>query len=165
MTCADVTELLDAFVDAELPPPMLLAVARHAAACPSCDTEVRQLSALHEAIDRTGRAAAETLDLSRVWPAVEARIDRVEARRGFAQRLRSAPVWGAALAMAAGALFWMRGTEPDSGHVVARAAAARPNHAVIERIDSNGPFELRRDRKSGTTLIMVSAADTTGGVP
>jgi len=28
---------------------------------------------------------------------------------------------------------------------------------VIERIDSSGHFELRRERKNGTTLIMVSA--------
>src|SRR5262245_39265891 len=164
MTCADVTELLDAFVDAELPPPMLLAVARHAAACTPCDTEVRQLAALHEVVDQASRAAAERVDLSGVWPAVEGRIERIDTRRAFGRRLRSAPMWGAALAMAAGALFWLRGTEPETARSVARTAT-RPNHAVIERIDSNGPFELRRDRKSGTTLIMVSAADTAGGAP
>ena len=38
------------------------------------------------------------------------------------------------------------------------AAHVRPNQAVIERIDSEGGrFELRRERKNGTTLIMVSA--------
>src|SRR5207247_2105358 len=33
MTCAEVEGLLDAFVDAELPAPALLAVARHAGGC------------------------------------------------------------------------------------------------------------------------------------
>jgi hypothetical protein len=38
------------------------------------------------------------------------------------------------------------------------ATRARPNQAVIERIDSEGGrFELRRERKNGTMLIMVSA--------
>jgi hypothetical protein len=40
------------------------------------------------------------------------------------------------------------------------ARPARPNQAVIERINSDGRrFELRRERKLGTTLIMVSAVD------
>jgi hypothetical protein len=39
-----------------------------------------------------------------------------------------------------------------------QVAHARPNQAVIERIDSEGSrFAIRRERKNGTTLIMVSA--------
>jgi len=47
----------------------------------------------------------------------------------------------------------MRSPEPEPARL---AAAPRRNQAVIERIDSSGHFELRRDRKYGTTLIMVS---------
>jgi hypothetical protein len=38
------------------------------------------------------------------------------------------------------------------------AARPRPNQTVIDRLDSDSArLELRRERKYGTTLIMVSA--------
>jgi len=152
MTCPDVAELLDGFVDAELPGPMLLAVARHAAACPACDGAVRELTGLHEVVERVGRADGEALDLTGVWPAVAAGMARADARRAWGRRLRAAPLWGVALAAAAAAVFWLRASEPPRTRI-----AARPNQAIIERLDSGGArFELRRERKNGTTLIMVS---------
>ena len=89
-----------------------------------------------------------------MWPAVSAGIDRHDARAAWRRRLRTAPAWGVALAAAATALVWLRSPGPDPPRLAARP---RPNQAVIERIDSSGHFELRRERKNGTTLIMVSA--------
>ena len=154
MTCGEVEALLDAFVDAELPAPMLLAVARHAGGCGACDTAVRELTALREAVERSVAGEAEALDLSRVWPAVRKGIDRHDARAAWRRRLGTVPAWGLALAAAASAVFWLRSPGPEPARVAARP---RPNQTVIERIDSSGPFELRRERKNGTTLIMVSA--------
>lgn len=156
MTCSDVTELLDAFVDAELPAAMLLAVARHAGACATCDAAVRELSALHEAVEQVALTDAETLDLSGVWPAVAQRIGETVSRRAWRERLRGAPAWGMAIAaMAAGAVLYVR--PPSSEPPTRVATRPRPNQAVIERINSDGSrFELRRERKYGTTLIMVS---------
>jgi anti-sigma factor RsiW len=155
MTCADVSQLLDAFVDSELPPPMLVAVARHAATCAACDAAVRDLTALHDTVGATMRADAEALDLSGIWPALAGEMDRVDARRAWKRRLQGAPLWGAAaMAMAASAVFLFRPASPPPRMV----AQARPNHAVIERLDSGGHVELRRDRKEGTTLIMLTAA-------
>jgi anti-sigma factor RsiW len=157
MTCTDVETLLDAFVDAELPGPMLLAVARHAGTCVACDQAVRQLTALHEAVEQTVGKDAESLDLSGVWPGVERRIARVEERRTWARRARSLPAWGAIAAMAAGAALWLRPV-PDPPR---QEAKSRPNFTVVERLNAAGnPVALRRERKNGTTLIMVSAADT-----
>ena len=156
MTCGDVAQLLDAFVDAELPAPTLLAVARHAGACPSCDVAVRALTTLHDSIERTAREDADALDLSGVWPAVEQSIEHGESRRRWMRRARRVPAWGLALAAAASAFFWFQAPAPLPGpvHVAARP---RPNQTVIERINSDSPrFELRRERKFGTTLIMVS---------
>ena len=153
MTCGEVAGLIDAFVDAELPAPALLAVARHAGGCEACDAAVRELSALREAVERSVAAEAETLDLSRVWPAVSQGVERHDARVEWRRRLRTVPAWGVALAVAASAVLWMRSPEPEPTRL---AAAPRRNQAVIERIDSSGHFELRRDRKYGTTLIMVS---------
>jgi anti-sigma factor RsiW len=160
MTCADVAPLLDAFVDAELPAPMLLAVARHAGACGACDGALRELVALREAVERSVRP--ETLDLSRIWPAVAAGVARAETGRTWRRRLRAAPAWGVAIAAAAGAILWLRTPAPEAPRVAARP---RPNQTVIERLDSEGArFELRRERKYGTTLIMVSG-DADEAVP
>jgi anti-sigma factor RsiW len=156
MTCGDVAQLLDSFVDAELPAPTLLAVARHAGACPSCDLAVRALSTLHDSIERTAREDAETLDLSGVWPVVEERIERGDSRRRWVRRARRAPAWGLALAAAASVFFWFQTQSPEQP-ATRIAAHPRPNQTVIERINSDSPrFELRRERKFGTTLIMVS---------
>ena len=155
MTCEDASPLLDAFVDAELEGQTLIAVARHAAACPSCDATLRELTALQEAVGRQGRHDAESLDLSGLWPKLEPELERADARRAWRRRLRSAPVWGG-LALAASALLFLGSQQSPPAKVATRA---RPNQAVIERIDSEGGrFELRRERKNGTMLIMVSAA-------
>jgi len=154
MTCGEVEALLDAFVDAELPAAMLLAVARHAGACTACDAVVRELTTLREVVERSVAAEAEALDLSRVWPAVSQGIERLDARVEWRRRLRTVPAWGVALAVAASAVLWVRSPGPEPQRVAARP---RPNQTVIERIDSSGHFELRRERKNGTTLIMVSA--------
>jgi anti-sigma factor RsiW len=161
MTCADVTELLDAFIDAELPGPMLLAVARHAGGCADCDGALREAAAFRETLERETRAEAETLDLSGVWPAVVERIDRVDTRAAWRRRLRAAPAWGAALAAAAAlATVWLRpGVTPEP----VRYAAPRKNNAVIERLNTGGlPFQIRSDRKYGTTAIMVSSESEAG---
>jgi hypothetical protein len=160
MTCRDVTQLLDRFADAELPGPMLVAIARHAAGCPACDGAVRALAGLHEAVERAIGAEVDTLDLSSVWANVERGIDRIEARRVWLRRLRSVPAWGGAAAIAAGALLWLRTTPEPPARMASRP---RPNQAVIERIDSEAArLELRRERKNGTTLIMVSADGEAG---
>ncbi len=155
MTCEDASQLLDAFVDAELEGPALIDVARHAASCPSCDAALRELMALHEVVGQRGRADADALELSGLWPALEPQLEQADARRAWRRRLRSAPVWGA-LAIAASALFFLSG---PTQRPATQTARARPNRTVIERIDSEGGrFELRRERKNGTTLIMVSAS-------
>lgn len=156
MTCADVGPLLDAFVDAELPAPMLLAVARHAGGCAPCDASIRELTSLHEIVERTVHTDAEELDLSGLWPAVEAGMARVDARRAWLRRVRSVPAWGVALAAAAGAVLWLRAPAMETPRQV--ASTHRPNQAVIDRLSSDGSrVAIARERKLGTTLIMVSA--------
>jgi anti-sigma factor RsiW len=156
MTCAEIEPLLDAFVDGELSGPTLLAVARHTGGCPTCESAVRRLVDLQAAVDRVVRSAAERLDLSSVWPVVQQAIAPTETRRAWSRRLRTVPVWGAAAAaLAAGAVFWLRAPLPE--RVAGPVAHARPNQAVIERLVSSDGARVVRDRKYGTTLIMVNA--------
>src|SRR5579885_498936 len=88
MTCGDVERLLDAFIDRELPAPMLLEVARHASACPPCDATLRQVATLGDLIGQTLADDAAALDLAPVWPAVARGIER-STRRRRSRRARS----------------------------------------------------------------------------
>jgi anti-sigma factor RsiW len=157
MTCEEAAPLLDAFVDAELEGPALIDVARHAASCKACDDALQELIALHETLGRHGLADAGSVDLSGLWQSLEPELKKVDARRAWRRRLRSSsPLWGG-LAIAASALLFLSGPQKETV-VASKPPVYRPNQAVIERIDSEGGrFELRRERKNGTTLIMVSA--------
>lgn len=161
MTCRDVEQLLGHFVDAELPPPMLLAVARHAGTCPACDQAARELTELHDAIAHTVEAQVAEFDFSRVWPEVERRIapERREVAGGW-RRLSSTPLWGGALAIAASALFFLQ-MPANTPQVVVRQ---KPK-PVVSRVDRNQAFidrlagkrvAVRREPKSGTTMIWVN---------
>ena len=158
MTCADVERLADAFADAELPAPTMLAVARHAAGCSTCDESVRRLQALQESVAQAVRAETDALDLSGVWPAVAAAADRVDARRSWSRRARALPAaLAGALAVAAAAVFWMQGVRPavESGPAVV-VSRTLPNQAYIDRL-AGKDLRLRREPRSGTTIIWVNA--------
>jgi anti-sigma factor RsiW len=163
MTCSDVEQLLGHFVDAELPPPMLLAVARHAAGCRDCDQAARQLTALHEAIAHTVEADVAMLDLSGVWSAVDRRIAPIEPSSvGWRRRVRSKPLWGGALAAAASALFFLQTQVGGPLPLPLPVTVSKPkrpqmaqNQAFIDRLAGKG-VAVRREPKSGTTIIWVN---------
>ena len=181
MTCPDVEQFLDAFVDTELPAPQLLDVARHAAGCTACDMAIRDLAALRQSVAALVEREACALDLSGVWPAVEAAINppvRRSARIVALQRaVPAAPVWAAIMAIAASVFVWLSGPSTElaaqvatqvasTGGPVASAPAARPasapiramrssNHADIDRL-AGKDIAVRREPKSGTTIIWVN---------
>src|SRR4029077_32248 len=125
--------------------------------CSGCDGAVRELTGLRESLEQL-RVDADALDLGGAGTAGGRAAGRGAARGAWARRVRMAPAWGLGLA-AASALFWLRTPAPAPTR---RAARPRPNQAVIERIDSGAArLELRRERKYGTTLIMVNAAAAT----
>ncbi len=172
MTCPDVAQLLDAFVDTELPPAQLLDVARHAASCATCDGAIRDLTALRQSVAALVEREARQLDLSGIWPAIDAATaPRRSARVVALQRaVPAAPVWGALLALAASLFFWFSGATrqaPDqiAGSIadrqVASASSTAPglaigsgNHAYIDRL-AGKDIAVRREPKSGTTIIWV----------
>jgi len=175
MTCPDVEQLLGAFVDTELPPPQLLDVARHAATCPACDAAIRELTEVRASVAALLEREVRQLDLSGVWPAVDAAIDQQVPRRPRLVALRgTAPartrMWAALMAVAATAFLWLRGpsTHPHPGRqpvTVASASSGRAsrisNDAGIDRIAGRG-ITMRREPKSGTTIIWVSSNSAEG---
>jgi hypothetical protein len=175
MTCNDVSQLLDPFLDTELPPPMLLAVAKHAATCTPCDTTIRELTELRELVARDNAAAVDALDFSGVWSAVEGGMDAHDAAQARARRIRSLPMWGTMVAMAASVMLWFAGGyQPDKADLVkpavdrpaaiARAERVRPNPnwkqtanaTYIDRLKSQRAVDVRREPKGGTTVIWVN---------
>jgi hypothetical protein len=135
MTCSDVEQLLDGFVDTELPAAQLLDVARHAAGCAACDMAIRDLAALRQSVAELVEREAQSLDLSSVWPAVEAAIASPAplTTRGarilpLRRRVTAAPLWGALMALAASVFVWLSGPSTELATQVATqvASADRP---------------------------------------
>ena len=166
MTCADIERLVDAFADAELPTSTMVAVARHAAGCASCEESVRRLQDLHDAVVHAVRTEVDALDFSGLWPVVTAAADRVDARRTWARRARAMPAAAAgALAVAAAAVFWFQGIRvaptPESRPAPAVASyRVLPNQTFFDRLTGKD-LRVRREPRSGTTIIWVNA--TMGG--
>lgn len=174
MTCNDVSTLLDPFLDTELPPPMLLAVAKHAATCPPCDATIRELTELRELVARDNAAAVDDLDFSGVWTAVEAGMDRHDTAQARTRRIRSLPMWGTMVAMAASVMLWFAGSYAPEAQQSTRGTPAtqvahhqertRPNPAwkqtanatYIDRLKSQRAVDVRREPKGGTTVIWVN---------
>jgi anti-sigma factor RsiW len=155
MTCGDVETLLDAFLDSELPPPMLVSVARHAAGCAACDDSIRSMTQMRERLADAIRVDAAALDLSALWPRIEAAVDATERRRRWSERVRGTPVWIAGLAAAAAALLMVRSLQQSPPTAGVRVARFPPNHAYIDRLAGRDVL-LRREAKSGTTVIWVN---------
>ena len=164
MTCQDVAQLLDGFVDTELSPSELLDVARHAAICANCDGTIRELTGLRESVAWLVEGEGRTLDLSGVWPAVAATIPRSTRRRHRGSIVpRQLPVWGAVMALAASVLLWLGTAGQPPSHAPKQIAsveqsatrARAANHAVIDRLTGKD-IAVRREPKSGTTVIWVN---------
>lgn len=172
MTCADALEQLDAFIDGELPPSSSVEVARHLSGCAPCDRTVQGMLAMRDALVTASERSVADMDFSTVWPAVAQAIDRADgqrawrergaARRGFSRTLG----WGTVAAIAAGTMLFFRPSVPttptrlasntSSPTAATRGAAKRlPNHVVIDRL-SGKDIALRRESKSGTTMIWVN---------
>jgi anti-sigma factor RsiW len=170
MTCSDVERLLDAFIDRELPPPMLLEVARHASACPPCDETVRQFAALGEAVGQTVALDVDALDLSGVWPAVATAIDRETWRRRWRQRLRQVPAAAITFAAAASLAIWLTSPGTGPGTMVTQRPLQKPplkvarlhDQPVIARL-AGKDVAVRSEPKAGTTLFWVNYPVGAGG--
>jgi len=141
---------------------MLLEVARHAGNCSTCDRAVREMTALRSSLEQMVRGELEGIDLSGVWPASSNGSWRSDRRGVWGRVPRRLPMWGAAAAaIAAGTLLWFRTPPPEP----VRVTHARPESGVIERLVSSqgSRVGIMKDRKYGTTLIMVSAPGEDAG--
>jgi anti-sigma factor RsiW len=170
VSCADVEERLDAFIDGELSPSESVDVARHAGGCSRCDATMRGMLDVREALIAASERGVDALDLAGVWPHVETAIARGQAQAAWRERSvarRAVPrglVWGTIAAMAATGIIMLRPTTPPTQvaeNVAPPPAPTRvvdrrlPNHVHIDRLEGKD-VGVRRERKSGTTVIWVN---------
>jgi len=158
MHCPDVQPKLDAFVDTELSPRELVEVARHVAECVTCDASVKALMTLHDVVQETTEADVSTVDLGGIWSSVEAAMGVHDASRraGIVRRLpvRSASLWLAGMAMAAGVMLFLgAGGEPPAAPP---RIATGPRTPVIERYVGVST-SITRDDQTGAMLINLGS--------
>jgi hypothetical protein len=107
MTCDEVRERLDDFIDAVLAPTDARAVAEHLRGCASCRAEADGLRNLLAGARALGRGIEPARDL---WPAIERQIAAGTVRRGRFGWWPGAALGGHALLAAAALLVAVLGT-------------------------------------------------------
>jgi Putative zinc-finger len=169
MTCAEVRQRLDDYVDGELPSGELHEVELHLAACPACSGEERAIRALLAHAAALPRRASPSRDL---WPEIAAEIGAGKGARVLGFPARPAALGGLLAAAAAlfVALVIRSGPSPEStpagtssGSPAPTLAAASPGlelqgaEADYERAARAllATLEARRDELGPETLRNV----------
>lgn len=154
--CREVQNLLPLFFDSELDSRQMRAVALHSARCPSCETQLRELEAVQEAVARTVNEGVEDIDLGTLWPAIEPRLRpaqpplRARWRLWREERqpiggLGGALVGAAAVGFAI-ALVTLQPAPPSGAPALAQSPAGLVENAVsIDSIDSASDIALLKE--------------------
>ncbi len=99
MTCAEIRELLNDFVDGDAAPEMAVAIREHTASCAACAAELASLVRVRDATSLLPRDIEPNTDL---WSGIESRLDGNILRMPQRKRL----VWRAGLVVAASVLVF-----------------------------------------------------------
>ena len=169
-TCPDFERRFDGFLDGELDPHSLRAMALHAGQCAACGRELERAERLQELLASAVEEKIESLDASELWASIAAKLepvrisawDRVRARVADALTIRTwvrpLPVLALSGAVAALLAFWLW-PSPSEPPVVEIAN----NHAQIERIESSAPHvAVWSEPENHTTAIWVTSYDPEG---
>jgi|SRR5262245_3645923 len=164
MSCRETRPLLPLFFDGELEARQMRAVALHSTRCTACESELRQLERLQEAVASHVTAMVDEVDLGAIWAGIAPRLDARAPT--FVQRLRAwwderefgwavrAPVFAAAgLALAVGVGMWM---QREDAHRKPELASRVDNSAVLDSVQSSADsVALVTDAETNTTLLWV----------
>jgi anti-sigma factor RsiW len=169
-TCPDFERRFDGFLDGELDPQSLRAMALHAGQCPNCGRDLERAERLQSLLASAVEERVESRDVSGLWPAIAAELERApsgawgrmcsSAVDAFAARawLRPLPALALSGAVAAALAFWMW---PGASEPVAVEIAN--NHAQIERIASSAPHvAVWSEPENHTTAIWVASYEPEG---
>ena len=161
MTCREVENVADLFIDGELEARVMRAVAMHITRCPLCEALIQRLERLQDVISETFNDAVASVDFSRFWSAVSARAGDVRPSwlRWSAELLTPGRAFAAAavIALVVSGVALYRGTAEAP-------SAVRANNQV--RIDSlvaeSDSVALLSEPRSNTTVIWVMPVAETG---
>lgn len=128
MTCAELDDRLDAWVDRTLPEADRREVESHLAACPACREQERRLRQLLAHASALPRSVSPPRDL---WPEISRRIERERAWSW--PRIRS---WQPLLAVAAAVVIALLA-------VVLRQPAPTPPHTVVIPSPAAGAYQTQ----------------------
>jgi anti-sigma factor RsiW len=173
MTCRETRPLLPLFFDGELEARQMRAVALHSTRCPDCETELRYLEHLQDAVASHISTLVDDIDLGQVWAGVAPRLGSPvpslgrRLRAWWEEREGGWMVRGPAFAGVAAALLltlvlWPRDEAPSgSAALGARGVetASRDtvdNSAVLDSVQSSvDSVALVTDAETNTTLLWI----------
>ncbi len=172
MTCRETSNLLPLFLDGELDPRQMRAVALHSSRCVHCESELRQLERLQELVSTTVASAVDEIDLSEFLAGVEARLGpgrcswRNRARAWWEERefnWTTVPVLVSVGAIAALALIlWTRAPQPTTRPDASQVA---DNTTSIDSLDTDlDSVAVLNDPETSTTVLWVSDDAAANGV-
>ena len=150
------------------------AVALHDTRCPDCELELRHLERLQELVSDTVSSRVDEIDLTNLWPTVEAQLGTVrvswwsratdwwrDGQHPWALRL---PAFAAAAAIAVLALLLlMRSPQPTTDPGAPQLAAV-DNAASIDSLDTDvDSVTMLNDPETRTTVLWVTDETPAGG--
>jgi hypothetical protein len=125
---------------------------------------------VREALVAESERAVAGLDMSRVWPRIDADTSRLRAQAAWRERKKSSRqlsrgvAWGSSIAaIAAAAALFLRlplgtaiapGVANNGTATPVKVAKRLPNHVYIDRL-AGKDIAVKREPKSGTTMIWV----------
>jgi anti-sigma factor RsiW len=168
-TCHDFARRFDGFLDGELDPHSLRAMALHASHCPACGQELERAESLQALALEAVESEAERVDPGALWKAIESEISVPRRALGLRSwkwldvRRFVAPIpalaFGGLVAALLAFLLW-----PTKEPTVAPTELA-DNHAHIDRIESSAPHvAVWSEPHAHTTAIWVASYEP-GGAP
>jgi len=168
MTCRDAAPLLALFLDGELDPHQMRAIALHSARCTNCERDLRDLERLQEAISTTINSSVDEIDLETFWPSINRRLSTIrhpwwhqitawwgDLDQAWMIRL---PGFAAAAVAAAFALFLFTRPSPNppEAQPASSQLAAVDNATSIESLDSDvDSVAVLNDPETRTTVLWV----------
>lgn len=168
MICRDAAPLLPFFLDGELDPHQMRAVALHSALCLTCEQDLRRLERLQEVVNSTISSTVDEIDFDNFWPGIERRLSITrhpwwqlvrawwsEGERAWVIRV---PAFAAAVAVAAFALFlFTRPSSAPDAQLASPQLAAVDNATSIESLDSDvDSVAVLNDPETRTTVLWVN---------
>jgi len=172
MTCREASNLLPLFLDGELEPRQMRAVAMHSMRCETCEAEIKGMERVQLLVSESVKKRVDDIDFGGLWPAIEQRI--VDRQLPWATRLRAwweeveigfdlrIPAFVVAAAMAALAFAWYA-RQPDASQLmddaqqVATADTEAASQAEIERLETTfETVDFFNDPANDATVVWVS---------